>query len=218
MELSSLTIRIAVLLLPGLIAAVLVERLTVHPKWEQFRFGTYALILGCASYVSLDAVMQVVAFLGRHVFHCQCPVNSSDFLNAMFDSTASPKASAVLGASVVAVLLGLALAKVVQGKWMFRFASRLGVSDKYGDENLFTFFINSPDTSWLWVRDRERSVIYEGLKDSMSETDSICELVLTDVKVYHAETAELLYEVPAVYLSYKPGQFTIEMATKATGG
>jgi hypothetical protein len=218
MELSSVTIRIAVLLLPGLIAAILVERLTVHPKWEQFRFGTYALILGCASYVALDAILQAAEFIGMHLLRCQCDTSPSRFLDAMFDSTVRPKAAMVLGASAMAVVLGLLLARGVQSKWMFRVARRLGVTDKYGDENLFTFFINSPDTSWLWVRDRERNVIYEGLKDSMSEADSICELVLTDVKVYHANTTELLYQVPAAYLSYKPGEFIIEMATQERGG
>jgi hypothetical protein len=39
MEISAFTMRLLILLLPGLIAAVIVERLTLHPKWEQFRFA-----------------------------------------------------------------------------------------------------------------------------------------------------------------------------------
>lgn len=212
MDITSFTIRVLIVLMPGLIAAVLVEQLTVHPKWEQFRFAVYSLILGCVTYVlyqiGINIYLWVVAYIGGTKYQLQ----NLSFWYCMSDTEASIKPAELFIACCISVILGMALVGLVQHKWLHRISKRIGISDKYGDENLYTYFMNSPQTTWLWIRDRENNIIYEGLKSALSESESVCEVVLTDVRVYHAVTQEKLYEIPAIYLSYAPGTLSIEMA------
>lgn len=217
MQITAFTIRLLILFLPGLIAAVIVERLTVHPKWEQFRFAVYSLMLGCAVYVLYQVGLDAARHLAAAVAGCEYSPRTLAFWAAMFDSNNQIVAGEVLVACCLAAILGLLLTCAVQKKWMHRLARRIRVSDKFGDENLFTYFLNSPETAWLWIRDHNHGVIYEGMKHSMSEASNVCELVLTEVRVYHDITRELLYELPAVYLSFQPGRFSMEMAHSKGG-
>jgi len=114
-------------------------------------------------------------------------------------------------ACIYSFFLGLIISACIQNKLLHRLAKFLKVSDKYGGETLFTFFMNDQEVNWVWVQDPIRGLIYEGLRESFSECDNIREIVLRDVKIYNYEDSEFLYELPAIYLSCKIGDLIIEL-------
>ncbi len=65
--------------------------------------------------------------------------------------------------------------------------NRFFASAKNGSENLFSNFLSQPDTSWVYVRDIENNLIYEGVVLSYSENDTIQEVLLSDVRIFHSE-------------------------------
>lgn len=71
------------------------------------------------------------------------------------------------------------------GKW-------IKLTNKYGDENLYSYFLNAKDVDEVYVRDIN-NLTYHGLIDSYSENDEIKEIVLVDVVVYDYETSKELY-------------------------
>ncbi|HEX4300312.1 MAG TPA: hypothetical protein VH327_05520, partial [Gammaproteobacteria bacterium] len=93
-------------------------------------------------------------------------------------------------------------------KIFHRIALRFNISNKYGDENLYSFFLQN--RNWLYVRDIENNLTYEGLLVSYSENDLIQEIVLSQVTVYSYKDSEKYYSVPSVYLSKAIGKFNIE--------
>ena len=122
MEFSTFTIRLAVLLLPGLLAAVIVERLTVHPKWEQFRFGVYSLILGISTYVIYQFSTSAILRISSCLREVQYEPKVLSFWEGMFNTSRSIDSSEVFVACCISIILGYALARAVQNKWMHRLA------------------------------------------------------------------------------------------------
>jgi hypothetical protein len=72
--------------------------------------------------------------------------------------------------------------------------------------------MNSKEVNWVYVRDKENGLTYEGFVVSFSENAAAHEIVLSDVKVYRYEDSVELYSVPSIYLSGTIGKFVIETA------
>ncbi len=84
------------------------------------------------------------------------------------------------------------------------------VTLKYGDENLYSYYLNLKEVEWVWVRDPINDLTYQGKVSQFSENKSIQELVLSDVSVYSYLNSKLQYEVPSLYLTKKHGEMIIE--------
>lgn len=207
---SIFTIRVVVLLLPGLLAAIIVERLTVHPKWEQFRFLLYSGILGCLSYIFLQLGLNGIKLIVAKARNIDFEPTFLGVWSSLFNKEGAIKVNEVALACFVALALGLGITAVVQYKLIYRFASWIGATNKYGDENLFTHFLNDRETRVIWVRDVSSDIVYEGEKAAYSEADNICEIVLRDVHVYRAGEDSPRYQLEKIYLSYRPGELVME--------
>ena len=70
--------------------------------------------------------------------------------------------------------------------------------------------MNTDDVSWVYVRDTQNKLTYQGQIAVHSEANDLQELVLCNVSVYDYETSGHCYDAPYVYLARKPGEFTIE--------
>ncbi len=54
---SQLAIIVIVVLMPGILAASVADKLTVHSKWDSFKFPIYALIFGALTYSLLQVLL-----------------------------------------------------------------------------------------------------------------------------------------------------------------
>lgn len=117
----------------------------------------------------------------------------------------------LLNTCLFGIVSGLFVTKMVQDKWVHKLARRYKISNKFGDENLYTRFLNSKEVDWVWVRDRRTDLIYEGDVQAFSETDGMREIVLSDVKIYNSKKPENFYEVPYIYLTFSQNEFIIEL-------
>ena len=117
----------------------------------------------------------------------------------------------VFFASLIAPVVAFFASAIVNLKLLNKFARLINVSEKFGDENLFSFFLNSNEVDWVYVRDKEGELTYLGRVVSYSECDSIQEIVLSNVSVYEYKTSEFVYDLSLIYLSKKLGSFVIEV-------
>jgi hypothetical protein len=76
--------------------------------------------------------------------------------------------------------------------------------------NLYTYFLSGKGTEWIYVRDKENNLTYEGRVAASSENEHVHELVLLDCTVYRYEDSAKLYSVPTTYLSREVGKLVIE--------
>lgn len=211
----SLAVTLLVIMLPGITAAVIADKLVSHKRWTSFKFTLYAFVLGVGSY----ALLQIIAWLSDVIiFLIRCLIMDESFsgwtmLNTWqaieSDSPAINSWELIL-ATTFSVLVAFASTWVINHKVFNKIASRIGISNKYGDENLYSYFLNARGIGWVYVRDQERGLTYQGLIKAFSETESMQELVMEEVSVYNYEDSAFLYEIPTIYLTKNMGEFVIE--------
>ena len=113
---------------------------------------------------------------------------------------------------ILSVPMGLVVSFVTNKYWIQKLAKKLGVSNKFGDADVWSLIMHRESADWwIVVRDLEADLAYEGWVNEFSDTtDNVDEILLTDVRVYKNSTAEFLYEVPAVYLADQRGKRIVE--------
>ena len=197
-----LTFGLVLLLFPGIICALLVENLTPTREWGALRFSLYSLVLGLGCYL--------VYALGLAAWHCHWPPTIS-FVKALSNPN-DVSYGEIASVTVVAAFVGIGVSAALYRHWLHRMAKFLGISDKFGDMDVWAHTFNSSDltNAWVVVRDINHDLAYEGWVNAFSETADANELLLREVKVYKNTTAEFLYEVESLYISRKREELTIE--------
>lgn len=206
MDVSSLTVKIIVLLLPGIVAALLVEKITVHKAWGQFRFLLYSIVLGAISYAILSVVVDIYNLSVSTRYHV-----TLTFWQSLFSTTQAVNPLEVIFSVVTSILIAVLASVAITKNWVIRVARMAKFTEKYGDESLYYFSLNSPEISWVWVKLAEEGLLYEGWRESFSEDANVREILLRSVKVYRLEDSQYLYDLPAVYLSMARNKVIIEI-------
>ena len=212
---SELTLRLITLLIPGAIAALIMERLTFHRPWSSFRFVLYSSLLGVGAYASMEFLLLPVAGIALILEGAWAwPRLSFWRLLASPSSAACP--SEIAAACVFAVPFGLAASFLSYRKLLIRAARRIGASARFGDEEVWHFVLHSPEVGWVWVRDHRAGLVYQAWVELFSDRPPVREMLLREVKVFEDETpgddARVpLYELAAMYVSGIDGDFTVEV-------
>lgn len=210
---NQLAVAIAIVLFPGLIASVICDKVTVHyQRWDIFKYGMYSFVFGLLSYTLLQGIVSTLNSMNRILPGVE--VGSSGSLSAWTLVTVEKykiDLAEVLWATLLAPLVAAVAAAVVNLKLITRAARKLGISNKYGDENLYSFFLNSEGVEWIYIRDKDNEVTYFGKIVSFSEYGGTQEIVLEDVEVYDIDSSHLLYSVAGIYLTKPMGHFVIEV-------
>ena len=63
---------------------------------------------------------------------------------------------------------------------------------------------------WIYIRDIEANITYQGKVISYSENEKIQEIVLAKVTLFKYEDSEKLYSVPSIYITKEMGKSIIE--------
>jgi hypothetical protein len=208
---NQLSIILFILILPGILATIIVERLTIHKRINSFFFILYSILLGLLSYVLLQIFKHIFTFLKSLIYNKNISFSFLHVWEVISNSNSyNVNLSEVAWATIVAVILGFIVSAIIHHKIVNKIAKKLSVSSKYGDENLFYYFLNSPEIDWIYIRDKERELIYQGRVESYSENEKIHEMVLTDVIVYSYYNQDKLYTTPTIYICKDLGKLQIE--------
>lgn len=211
MEISDLALKVVLALVPGLMGALLIERLTIHKSWSSFRFTLYAFLVGIFVYSIMQGALELLQLVVAHE-------KTLTFWSVVRnDAAVQLDPVEVVIASAIAIVIGSIVSLVTTRKVLHRLARRIGLTDKFGDESLFYFYLNSPAVSWVRISVASEGKTYEGLTSSFSEDQGRREVALTCVKVYRSEDSAELYSLESVYLSMDSSNLVIE-APPAGGG
>jgi MFS family permease len=199
---NELTVRLALLFLPGIICALFVEKLVPTAAWSTARLALYALVLGLACYLTyalLDAVLARRWPPTVGLLKSLADNRSLDFTEIFLATAAAP-------------FVGLAVSLALNGHWLNRLARAIHVSNKFGDLDVWALTFNSSDITgaWVVVREFDRDLAFEGWVDAFADTYDVNELLLRDVRVYQSSTSKFLYEVDSIYMTRPKDHLTIE--------
>jgi hypothetical protein len=204
---NELVLLVGIILFPGLISAVVAEKITTRSRpWGALKYGVYSFILGLLSYT----LLQLLILFIQVIFDKPIQYEYLSVWRFIFDPSNQFLLSDVFWATFVSIPLGIIVAAIINHKLVNKIARFFHASFKYGDENLFSYFLNARDTDWVYVRDKEKQLTYQGRVHSHSENLSFQELVLIDVTVYSYDDSVEYYSVPKLYLSKPLGMFIIE--------
>ena len=171
---NSLSIIVSIILFPGLITTIICDKLIVHHnKWEAFKYSIYSFLFGVLSY-SIILIVPLPKFLSNRLDIWNIIQNEKFPLNLM----------EIAIATCIAPILAILVTNIVNKKILHKWAQDTGLSSKYGDENLFSYYLNQEDIEFICIRDKLSEMIYVGILSAFSENDMIQEITLLNVKVY----------------------------------
>lgn len=201
MEISEFTLKLIIILIPGAIATIIYEKLTIHKNWKSIKFFANIIFLGAISYIVTQLFFEYILKL-----------NDTSLKN-FWDNLAHKEIpfSAIWKSSIMAVFVGFISSGIENYKLFNKIGKKIRLTNKYGDENLFSFFLNAKQVKEVYVRDMENKTTYHGMVESFSETDEIKEIVLSDVAVYNFDDAQPLYSIDKIYLSKPKDNLIIEL-------
>ena len=209
MEVSDLTIRLIILIIPGIVATLIVDTLTIHREWSPFRFSIYSVVLGVASYLFYQSFLYLWELLTLLCPRAPTPP-SLTFWSSLFDNKIPISINEVVVTCLCSIVLGLLVTLITHRQYLYRIAGKLKASDVYGEQELFTQFIRADDVQWVWVRCKTTGLTYAGYIKHFAENEKLQEIELRDVTVYNSKDSTELYSLSKIYLASPPGDFTIE--------
>lgn len=206
---NELTTAIALLMLPGIVSVTICDRIASHSEWTPFKFGIYIFMLGILSYTAMQVLVYVYDFC-RWAFTSNLQWYHLDVWNILSDKRSAYNITEIFWSVIISIPVAFAVTGIVNYKVLNRIGQWMRVTLKYGDENLYSYYLNLKEVEWVWVRDPINDLTYQGKVSQFSENKSIQELVLSDVSVYSYLNSKLQYEVPSLYLTKKHGEMIIE--------
>lgn len=211
---NQLAVTIVIILFPGILAAIIADKVAVHSKWNSFKFSLYSLVLGILAYILLQIFIflyDIIYFLynyNKEFSHLNFHVLA--VWNMALQQKTIIKPWEIVVSSVLSILIGYSSAFIVNYKILNKIGQYLKITTKYGDENLYSFYLNAKQIEWIYIRDIEYNLTYQGKVISYSENEDIQEIVLADVTVFRYQDSSELYSVPSIYLCKELGKFIIE--------
>lgn len=198
MPTSAFALKLILILIPGGLSTLILQKLTAYLKWETIKFFINSILLGGLSYLLADLI-----------FYYWYSNEIKEFWNT-FSSSNIPFWD-IIRATGVSILVGFTAAWIENKKLITNFARRFKIADKYGEENLYSYFLNRKDITEVYVRDIANNLTFHGEIDSFSENESISEISLRNVKVYRYNDSEYLYDMPKVFLARPKNAIFIEV-------
>lgn len=217
MEISELTLKLIILLIPGAIGTIIMNRLSIRKELNSFQFVVNSIIIGVLSYLFLQLLSGLIQFIYNLCYSEKLEYSLLEIWKSISDKTIIPYKE-VLFSSICGIIIAFLGTFIDQNKIVNKLAQKLKVSNKYGDENLYSYFLNADETQVIYLRSPKNNLTYHGYVNAYSETKDLSEIVLSDVSVYRYEDSELLYEVDQVYLSFPKTDIIIEHAKQLENG
>lgn len=200
MKISALFIRVILLVLPGLVGSLFYRKLRGGRQQKDWRDLAEITLFALSSYVLYGFILEL------------CTTDGPIALDALLDDSLPVPWTEVVVASFISIGVAIAASYAQQFKLINRFGRWIGATHRFGDEDVWEYFYNSPDIgSWLYVRDHQEDLVYYGWLEAYSESEDDRELLLSEVEIYDNETSEPLYAVPFLYVSREAYNFTIEI-------
>jgi len=133
-------------------------------------------------------------------------------IDALVNQQVSLNFFEIIYASLVAILVGIFAGFLYNKKTLFKVARAVGISNHYGDDDVWSYLMNSDDIEWIFVRDNRVDVVYYGRLTVFSESDEKRELLLENVDVYSNTDGRKMYHSDSLYISRKDNELTIEVS------
>lgn len=212
MEITELIWNLFLLLLPGIVAVLMLKQIFSSIKYSVFEFCINAALFGITTFIIME--------LGYSIFNIVVAAFSKEYIlvwglnltvwDGLFNNSKQFNKIEIIVSYLLSIPLGVLYGYVLSKKLINNFFKWLNLTNRYGDDDVWSFYLNSPDTKWLLVRDKSNNLTYFGKIRAYSDTNEKREILLTDVDVYTSDEWKPLYSSESVYLELDNYKFSIE--------
>jgi len=199
---TSFFIRISFLLLPGIIGRMLYTSLIgKKPKkeWEEFFEILIFSLVTYIIYANLCSLFTTGEF-----------ITEISIFNKILNEEIPIQWEKIYPATGVAIIIALIASAFHTYKIINKFGRLINVTKRYGDEDLWDLFHNTPNIEWVVIRDHKLDLAYFCYEKYVSDLGSKRELILKDVEVFN-NSGEFLYKADAMYIARDDYDLTIEV-------
>lgn len=207
MDMSVFTFKLLLLFFPGLISAFLIDQLTVHRPREKFFFLIQSFVLGLSSYFLYWIILKVIS---KWVDSIDTSMIS---LRTLTNSNITFSFSEIIYVTICSIIIALTITVLAKYKVINRIARKCQLTNKFGELDVWGYFMNIKEIEWATVRDHPNDLIFDGWIQAFSDDSKHAEVLLRDVSVYKNSTGEKLYQVGSIYLSRNRQDISIECRT-----
>lgn len=200
---SVIVVQIALIFLPGIIWASFDARWASKKPVSQFQLTINAFLFGLATYA--------IVFLLYGLFGKKFDLVGDIVRDGAKSISLSNAWDEILFAVIIAFISSIIWIYFSTYKIFTRFLQTIKATNKFGDEDVWDYVLNSSDPSveYVNVRDFEKEIVYSGYVSVFSETDKLRELILRDVEVTNF-AGEILFNMPKIYIARAPDDIHIE--------
>ncbi len=206
MNISEFAFNLLLIFFPGIICTYMVDMFTNHRERTQFQFLINVFLLGFGSYLFYAFVVYCFA---------SNKIDNINFLNAISGGKTKISLKEILQVCAISSILAVIIIFINTHKLHFRLFKTLKITNKFGEQDVWGFLMNSPSTEWVTVRDNENNIMYDGSVKAFSDNSKEAELLLENVSVYRNDSGKHLYDINAQYLSLNRDKISIEIRTNS---
>jgi hypothetical protein len=213
MNIDAFLVRIVFLVIPGFAGYKTFRTVQSTGKsrkqikdWQDF---ISILLLSILSYVLLILVHGIILFVARKCGYANLVLTVKS-LDAMTQQTAIDYLE-IGYATILSIIVGLVSGIFYNRKIVFKVARFFRITKHYGDDDVWSYVMNSDDVKWLFVRDHKVGLVYYGALSVFSESDDKRELLLDDVDVFSNADGKKLYHIDSLYICRDDNELTLEV-------
>jgi hypothetical protein len=187
---SELSIKIALLFLPGFLAYAIVDKLTFHQKHETYHMLLYSYILGLISYFLYYLVTIGFNFFGHQL----------DFVFAKSISEGKWHLSfaEILWVSGISIGVAIGAVKFINSGCLYKPFLKCKFTKKCSSDDAWLSSMHKGWNPYVEIEDLKNQVIYIGWIENFSEYAQHREVLLRDVVIKKPDSIE---KTPAIYLT-----------------
>ncbi len=171
-------------------------------------------VLSLFCYVGSDCLLWVLYEVSFH--HLWRSGAEFGIMRGLLGATPKINDLAIACSTMVSVPVAAAVSFAYRKKYWNKLCQKIGVSQKYGDEDVFNFLLDSGgpgrSSAWYVVRDHKQNLVYYGAITTWSDHGADRELILSDVDVHsNVGAASLLYSCRSLYICRNRDDLSIEL-------
>ena len=201
---NELTIKIVMLLLPGIIVTMLIDKFTEHKIWNNYKYSLFVISYGILSYL----ILQILSLLNQcaKVGYENFKLNNAEYLQVWeVNSNFGLPYSEVIAASMISFFLGLFMTYIDNKEYLAKLLMTLKITRKYGDYSVYQQILGVNENDWMDITIWDKKIIIRGIPVSIHESNGLCELCIYDAEVFNFddESTNFLYRVNYISISEK---------------
>lgn len=212
MNITDLVWNLFVFFLPGVLTTILIRYITTSKNYSNFYFIIYSAVLGIGNLIFLEFFMNIYNLIAFVI--CNSKTLDIGLTLDLWDSIFSNgkyNKNELLYSYIIAIPYSVIISYIIQKKWVHKILKKLKLTKRYGDEDVWSYFLYSEEVEWIIVSDKSNSLSYYGYIQSFSDSGEKREIMLTNVDIYRTADWEHLYSSNAIFLEFESGQFSLEL-------